>query len=95
MTRPLGEPLGDPLGDDNRLGVEELAHPHVGQLAPIAGHLDSAEGKPGVGGDECVDKTGTCLQPIPGYLLSKFEVRGEDGGTEPELGVVGDADRVI
>src|SRR5207253_10094954 len=42
--------------DPHRLHVLELVQAELGELAPVAGPLDAAEGQPGVRGDDAVDE---------------------------------------
>src|SRR5580692_2085977 len=82
-----------PVADDG-VHVDELADAVAGQLAPVAGVLDPAEGQPGVGRGHAVDRGVPRPQP-GGNRGAALQVAGPDVAAEPEAGVVGQLDGVI
>ena len=78
----------------HRLDVRELLDPVLGQLAPVARALHAAERQARVRGDHPVDEHEARLDLL-GELLASLDVGGPDGRAEAEVGVVGDAQRLV
>src|SRR5260370_40770747 len=78
-------------GDDHGLCVEELAHTGSGELAAIAGVLDSAEGEARGAGDHGIEEDCPALEPGDEALLVR-RVASPGGGAADGGGIVGEAD---
>src|SRR5438105_12649525 len=92
-ARPRHAP-GHGSTDPDRLRIREFANSLFGQLAAIAGRLDSPEGKPRIALHHPVDEYLPRLELVH-QPVDLFRILGEGCGPEAELRVVGQRDGVI
>src|ERR1700682_1126121 len=78
----------------DRLDVDELLDSIRPELAAEARALHAPKREPRVGGDHSVDENKSRLDAFR-QLLGALDVGGPDGRAEPEVGVVGDSQRVL
>src|SRR5580698_3037341 len=78
----------------NRLHVDELANAVYAQLAAVTRILYAAERQAWIGSHHTVDEYHSGLDLVHELLLLGFVI-GPGAGAQPEVGIVGQPDRVI
>src|SRR5580698_3285070 len=78
----------------NQFLVHELLDAHIAQLASVAGVFDPAKREFGVGPGDVVYEHHSSLDAA-GHALAAGKVLGEDRTAQPEIGVIGERDRLV
>src|SRR5260370_19769203 len=81
-------------GRAHGLDIHEFTNAEMRQFAAVATGLDAAERQTWIGADIHVDEARAGLEPVRGDRDAAGAVAGEHGGSQSELAIVSDRDRV-